>query len=230
MFATIVPFSKSPTVTLNSIFVLSPAGTSSLIPSAKFVSVNSSCASSFIVMLPSTNVVPSGILSFTSTSAGAVPFVLSKFIVYVISSPSFTVSPSSALATLFASKSAFFISVSVSFVGSSGLSGSSGFLFIVAVFTIVPSNVSPSSSSTVTSKLSSTFPAVSSFSLAGTSSLIPSAKFVSVNPSCTSLFIFMLPSTNVVPSGIVSFTNTSPAKSPVFSATILYVIVSFSTT
>ena len=172
-------------------------------------------------------------MSFTNTSAGAFPFVLSRFIVYVISSPSFTVSPSSALAVLLNFRSAFFISVVVSFVGSSlssWSSGSSGVLSTVAVFSIVPSKMSPSNLFTVTSKLSSVFPGVSAFSLAGTSRRIPLPKSASPSSVLASPFIFMLPSTNVVPAGIVSFTNISVPSSPVFSATILYVIFSFSTT
>ena len=43
-------------------------------------------------MLPSLKLVPVGILSFTSTVAGAVPSFV-RFIVYVILSPAFTVLP-----------------------------------------------------------------------------------------------------------------------------------------
>ena len=49
-------------------------------------------SSLFTLILPGTNVVPSGILSFTFTVAGAVPLFV-RFIVYVILSPAFTVLP-----------------------------------------------------------------------------------------------------------------------------------------
>ena len=241
MFLISSPLSRSFTVTLNSMSLLSPASKSTFIPFDKSVAFSPSWTSSFTLILPATNVVPSGISSFTITLIGAVPVVLSKCIVYVISSPSFTVFPLAGFDVLLYCKFDLFTVVSVSFVGSSSLSGSSGALFIVATFLIVAVNVSPSSSFTVTSKLTVTSPAVASVVappwfappavslLAGTVTVIPFARSSAVISSWASSFIFMLPFTNVVPSGMLSFTTTSPAKSPLFCTLIVYVIFSPST-
>ena len=213
--------------------LLSPASKSTFIPFAKFVAFSPSWASLFTLILPSTNVVPSGISSFTTTLIGAVPVVLSKCIVYVISSPSFTVFPLAGFDVLLYCKFDLFTVVSVSFVGSSSLSGSPGSLFIVATFLIVSVNVSPSNSFTVTSKLTVTSPGIVSVAsspwfappvaslLAGTFTVIPSARSSSVLLASVTPSILMLPSTKVVPAGMLSFTTTSPDKSPLFCTLIV---------
>ena len=134
----------------------------------------------FILTLSSTNVVPSGIVSFTSALVGAFPSVLSKWIVYVISSPSVTVLPFAGFDVLLYFKSALFTIVVTSFVGSSELSGFPGSLFTVPVFAIVFVRLSPSNGFTVTSKLTVTSPGVVPFILAGTFTSIPFARSVSV--------------------------------------------------
>ena len=89
VFSIFVPLSKSFTLTLNSTVVLSPASKSTFIPFANSSNVLL-VACSFTFILPSTNVVPAGIVSFTVTSVGAVPLLLSNVIIYVISSFNFT--------------------------------------------------------------------------------------------------------------------------------------------
>ena len=100
----------------------------------------------------------------------------------MISSPSFTILPLAGFDDLLYFKSALFTTVVTSFVGSSGLSGSSGFLFTVAVFAISFVNISPSNLSTVTSKLTVTSPGVVSSVLSGTFTSIPFAKSSAVMP------------------------------------------------
>ena len=141
--------------------------------------------------------------------------------VYVISSSTFTVLPVTGFADLLYFRSDLFTTVVTSFVGSSGLSGLSGFLFIVAVLAICFVNASPSNSFTVTSKLTVVSPGVFSSVLAGTVTLIPSLKSVSVFVSSSTPFTLILPATKLVPSGILSFTTTSPAKSPLFCTLIV---------
>ena len=72
--------SSSSTVTLNSTVFVSPASRLTSIPLAR-VSAVSAVAEPPTFMLPSTNVVPSGISSFTVTVSGAVPRLLSIVIV-----------------------------------------------------------------------------------------------------------------------------------------------------
>ena len=79
-------------------------------------------------MLPGTNVVPSGMLSLTFTSFGAVPSALFSVIVYVISSPNFTLSPDGGFAVLLITTCGLFTIVSTVFVS---------FPSTVAVFSIV---------------------------------------------------------------------------------------------
>ena len=155
----IEPSAPSFTVTLKLTVTFPPfASTSSTIPLFKSVSPNSGLASPLTLILPSTNVVPSGTSSFITASPAAVPLFVAV-IVYSISSPTAT-------AVLFDVFSALITGswyvVSVSSVGSS---------FTFAWFLItVPSLKSP----TFTSNVNVT----SSF--AGTSTSIPSFKFASV--------------------------------------------------
>ena len=169
-------------------------------------------------MLFSTNVVPSGILSLTFNVIGAVPSVFSNTITYLISSFAVTVSPLAGSHVLPILTCAFFTSFVTSLVGVSSTK---------AVFLIVSSYVPSVKSFTVTWKVK-----LVSF-CAPTFTSIPLSKSSFVNvPSFSVPFstIFMLPSTNVVPSGIVSFTITFLSKSPVFVTFTVYVIVSPSPT
>ena len=173
------------------------------IPFAKSSAVNSGFATSSTTILPATKLVPSGIVSFIIAFPSAYP-LLYTVIVYSISSPTTT-------ADLFDVFSDVIIgswySVSVSGVSLS---------FTVATFLIVsPLFKLP----TVTSKLTVVVP------FASTSTFIPSANCSAVY-SVASLFTFILPSTKVVPSGIVSATIAFPSTSPVFVTVIVYVIVS----
>ena len=77
-FLIVFPLFKSFTVTLNTTSLLSPAGKSTFIPLAKSSAVLLSSTIPLICILPSTNVVPVGILSFTIALVGAVPLLLSK--------------------------------------------------------------------------------------------------------------------------------------------------------
>ena len=151
VFSILSSLSKSFTVTLNSTVVLSPASKSTVIPLVKSESVLL-VALSPSFMLPSTNSVPSGIVSFTIAVVGAVPLLLSNVIVYVISSFTFTFSPLVGSEDLYAIKSALFTTVVTSFVG---------FSFTVAVFAISFlkfTKSSPSNGFTVTSKLTVVIP------------------------------------------------------------------------
>ena len=121
----------------------------------------------------------------------------------------------------------------------SGFSGSSRSSSIYPVFLIVLLVSSSPTLSTVTSKLTLASPGAISItspsapwatSLAGTLTSIPFARSSAVLLVSSCPFTLMLPSTNVVPSGITSFTVTFPAKSPLFSNLIVYVIFSPSTT
>ena len=164
-------------------------------------------------MLPGTNVVPAGTVSFTVTVSGAVPVLLSNVIIYVISCPS-TTFPSAGSAVLCACTFGLLTVFVVSPVGVPST---------VAVFLISLVKLPSVNSFTVTSKLN-----VDS-SLASTGTLIPFFKFVCV--SCVALlFTLMLPSTRRVPSGMLSVTVTSFLKSPSFFIVIVYVIFSPSTT
>ena len=167
-------------------------------------------------MLPSTNVVPVGIVSCTVTVVGAVPVLLSSVMQYVISSSVVTFVPLAGLADLLISTFGLFTVSVISVVGVPST---------VAVFLIVLSNVSAGSSSTVTSKLSVAFP------YAGTFTVIPLAKLLAPKFVVSGLLlIFMLPSTKLVPVGILSCIWTSSAKPPSFLTVIVYVIFSPSTT
>ena len=88
----VAPLFRSFTVTLNSTVFVCPAFNGTLIPFDKFVDVyDVDDPPTFI--LPLTNVVPVGMLSFTSTVAGAEPVLLFNVIVYVIVSPASTTLP-----------------------------------------------------------------------------------------------------------------------------------------
>ena len=161
-----------------------------------------SCSVLFTFRLFSTYSVPSGISSITVTVSGAVPLLLSKVIVYVISWSFITSSPDGGFADLLIWTSGLFTVVSTVFVASSST---------VAWFVIVFVNSFCPRLFTVTSKLKLAFP------LAGTFIVIPLLKSVCVELSCPDI----LPGTNVVPSGIVSFTTTSFARSPSFLTVIV---------
>ena len=156
-FLIFVPLSKSCTVTLNSTVLLSSGFNVSSIP-VVVKSANSyvSCEPSTTI-LPSTNVVPVGIVSFTIAVSGAVPSFLTV-IVYVISSPASTVSPLGGTDVFSPFTSALF-TISVT--------GSVGSLSTTAVFTIFFLNSPSGRASTVTSKLNVISP------LAFTNSCIP---------------------------------------------------------
>ena len=92
VFFIFVPSANLFTVTLNSRTFSCPTPTVKLIPFAKSFAVLPSLATSSIFILPSTNVVPVGTVSFTITLPSLVPSFLT-FILYVISSPSTTLLP-----------------------------------------------------------------------------------------------------------------------------------------
>ena len=197
---------KSFTVTLNSTVLVCPAFNVTLIPLDKFVDVYDVDEPPTLI-LPYTNDVPVGMLSFTITVAGAVPLLLSSVIVYVIISSFSTILPELGLAVL----------LNVTF----------GLLTIVCTWLVdVPSTVPVfvilfvysycSKSSTVTSKLNVDDP------FAGTFTVIPFDKLVCVY-HLVILFTFILPVTKVVPLGIVSFIITFFDVSPSFSTVIVYV-------
>ena len=165
-------------------------------------------------MLFSTNVVPSGILSLTFNVIGAVPSVFSNTITYLISSFAVTVSPLAGSDVLPILTCALFTSFATSFVGVSSTK---------AVFLIVASYFPSGRSFTVTSKLSVSSP------YSGTFTVIPLANWSAVY-SVAWYPNLMLPSTNVVPSVIVSLISTLSAKPPSFVTVIIYVIFSPSTT
>ena len=152
-------------------------------------------------------------LSFTITVVGAVPSLLSNVIVYVMVSPFSTVLPELGLEALLISTFGLFTIVCTSFVSSPST---------VAVFLNVFEYSYVPSSSTVTSKLKV------AVSRAGTFTVIPFDKLLCVY-HVVLLFVFILPTTKLVPSGIVSFITTSSLASPSFSTVIVYVIVSPST-
>ena len=219
IFVISCPLFKSFTVTLNSNVALSPAGTDIVTPFSKS-SMLISVSSPFSFKLFSTYVVPSGTLSCTRISPSIVPNVLSNFILYVISFPAVTVLALSGSDSFVAVIYAFFTVVcTVSFSVSS----------TVAVFVIGLVYIPVANSSTVTSKLTVKVPAVSP-SFAVTLSVIPFARFSCVNSVLACPFIFMLPSTKFVPSGIVSCILTSLLKPPSFLTVIVYVIFSPSIT
>ena len=97
--------------------------------------------------------------------------------------------------------------------------------FTYALLDIVP--VAPLF--TVTWNVTVVVPAFSP-NLAGTFTSIPLAKSSAVNSLFATPATTMLPSTNVVFSGIVSFTIAVPSAEPLFVTVIVYVIVSSSTT
>ena len=204
--------SKFPTFTWKDNVLIWCAEIDTLIPSAKSDSLLSIVKPSK-VMFPA-NVVPVGTVSFTSTLVGAVPLLLSNLIVYVIMSPSFTSVPGCGLDSLLAITFGLFTVFVTVFVSTS---------FTFAVFVISFSNTFSSNSLTVTSKLKVVCPK------AGTSTSIPSFRLLSVYATFCASFIFTLSGTNVVPSGIKSLIVAFPAKLPLFSTVMQYVIVSPST-
>src|SRR5699024_4175009 len=107
--------SRSFTVTLNSNVVLSPAFKFTSIPLANS-SAELPVDEPFTFILPGTNVVPVGMLSFTTTVAGAFPVLLSNVIMYVISLFAVTVLPDSGIEDLLYFTSAFFTVSVTSFV------------------------------------------------------------------------------------------------------------------
>ena len=152
-------------------------------------------------------------LSFTITVAGAVPSLLSNVIVYVMVSPFSTVLPELGLEALLISTFGLFTIVCTSLVD---MSSTTPVFLIIFVYSYCPK------SSTVTSKLNVDDP------FAGTFTVIPFDRLLCVY-HVVLLFVFILPTTKLVPSGIVSFITTSLLASPSFSTVIVYVIVSPST-
>ena len=208
------PLSTSCTFTLNSTVLVCPAGTVTSIPFVVKSSNVYSLSKSFTFMLPSTKLVPSGILSFTTNVLGAFPSVFSSTITYLISFPAVTVSPLAGSDVFPILTCALFTVSVVSFVGVPST---------VAVFFMSFVNVSGSSSSTVTSNV------ISLLEYGCTFTVIPLLKFPSSSviglPS-----ILILSGTSVIPSGILSITTTSSARPPSFFTVIVYVIFSPSTT
>ena len=202
---------KSPTFTLNSIFFVSPAFRLTCIPSSIFPVYGTPS----IFKLSVTYVVPVGIVSCALTCVGAVPLLLSKFIVYVIISSFFTFEPSGGFADFVNFKSALFTMLETWFVK---------FPSTVAWFVIVFVKFVPCNSFTITSNDTVTFP------LFGTSTFIPLFKLFSSYSGFETPFSFMLPFTKLVPSGVWSTTETVFPKSPSFIISIVYVIFSPSTT
>ena len=193
------------TVTSN-VTVTSPfAGTFTVIPSLKFCSVYCVVSLLTTTYVPSLYVVPSGVLSFTTAVPVAEP-VFSTVIVYFSVSPTFAVS---ALTSLF---------VLITGVSTDGFSSSVGVpSSTVALFIIEPSTPS----FTVTVNVTVTvFPA-------GTVTLIPLFNSSSEYffPSWL-LTVTPFSALNVVPSGLLSATFTSPSTIPLFVSLIVYVNVS----
>ena len=155
----IEPFAPSNTSTVNLTSTFPPfAATSSTIPLFRSISPNSGLASPLTLMLPSTNVVPVGTVSFITASPAAVPLFVAV-IVYSICSPTATAVLFDVFSELITGS---WYVVSVSSVGSS---------FTFAWFLItVPSLKSP----TFTWNVSFTSPC------AGTFTNIPSFRFASV--------------------------------------------------
>ena len=112
------PLFRSFTVTWNSTVFACPSGTSTSIPWLKLSCVSSAFDSPPTFMLPGTNVVPSGIVSFTVVVVGAVPSFLTV-IVYVIGLSFVTLVPSSGSAVLLGTMCGLCTSILTSFVGSS---------------------------------------------------------------------------------------------------------------
>ena len=213
--------SRSFTVTLNSSVVLSPAFKFTSIPLANS-SAELPVDEPFTFILPGINVVPVGMLSFTTTVAGAFPVLLSNVIIYVISLFAVTVLPASGIEDLLYFTSALFTVSVTSFVGLSSTKA----VFNISLLKFAKS--SPSNGFTVTSKLTVAVPTVAP-SFAGTFTVIPAFKLSSV--SCVgNPFTFILPATNVVPAGSSSLTTTFLSKPPSFVTVIVYVIFSPSTT
>ena len=210
VFLILLSFAWFCTFTLNSTVFVSPAFRCTVIPSLKFSSL--SCVETPPTLtLPVTNVVPVGTVSFTITSAGAVPVLLSNVIVYVIICPSTTV-PFSGFAVLCAIAFGFFtVSVTVSVSLSS----------TIATFFIVSVSFPSGKFSTSTSNVNVSSP------LAGIFTVIPSSNSSFPKLSVFDLLlILMLPSTNLVPLGILSIIVTSFPKSPSFFTVIVYLILS----
>ena len=164
MFLILLSFAWSCTVTLNFTVFVSPAFICTLIPFVNWLCVISGFSSPSISTLPLIKLVPVGTVSFTVTSAGAVPVLLSNVIVYVIVCPS-TTFPFAGTAVLCAITFALFTVLVISPVG---------FPSTVAVFLISLVKLSPCKGLTVTSKLMLAFPC------AGIFTSIPLFKFVSV--------------------------------------------------
>ena len=184
-----------------------------LIPLFKSSSKLSTCSPSKDI-LPSSNVVPLGASSFTTTLVEAVPWLLSNLIVYVILSPAFTSVPSLSDSLVAITFGLFTVSCT-EFVFTS---------FTIAVFEISFSNVLSGNVFTLTWKVNVVC------SRAGTSTSIPFCKFKDVRSCLSSLLILILPCTKLVPSGIVSFIVAFPSRLPLFCTVIVYVITSPSTT
>ena len=147
--------------------------------------------------------VPSGIASVTVTFPSPFPLFV-RIIVYVNVSPTFATS----LLT-------FFLPVIfATFVSTSSVGVFPTVAVLLTDFTTSPAVVF---SFTTTSKLTETSP------FAGTTTL-----FHVIVPFSLSKFpfSFILPSTKVVPSGMISFITVVPATSDVFFAVIVYLIVS----
>ena len=174
----------------------------------------SSISSPFKSIEPSTSSVPSGIVSFTFTVVGAVPFVLSSVMVYVMISPSLTSFPFAGDADFPNLTSALFIIVSTELVS---------FPSTVALFWNLLVTSEPGKVFTVTSKLKLISP------VAGTFTLIPLIKFDRLF-ELGAPFIFILSGTRVVSAGMLSCIITSFAWCPAFVTFIVYVIFSPSTT
>ena len=210
VFFIFVPSANLFTVTLNSRTFSCPIPTVKLIPFAKSFAVLPSLATSSIFILPSTNVVPVGTVSFTITLPSLVPSFLT-FILYVISSPSKTLFPLDGVLSLWAKIFGFVTFVVTLFVSS---------LSSVAWFSNVLLNTSFAKTSTIPANVTSTVP------FAGTSTGIPFFKFCSVytvptSPTWISVFL-----SNVKPAGNVSLNVTVFARFPSFF--ILTVYVTFS--
>ena len=197
------PLFKSCTFTLNSIVFVSPAFKDTTIP----LEISPCVSILFTFKLLSTYVVPVGIGSFTVTVSGAVPLLLSNFIVYVICWSFITSSPDGGFEALLICTSGLFTVVVTLFVL---------LLSTVAWFVIVFVNSFCAKLFTLTSKLKLTCP------FAGTFTVIPFVKSVCVED----VWPDMLPSINVVPSGIVSWILTFFDKPPSFLTVIVYFILS----
>ena len=150
--------------------------------------------------------VPSGTLSDIFTVPVASPVFVDVNVYVIVSLPvTFIVFPAILLA--------FTVLIIAIFVSTS---------FVSLSFTIAVFNTDPSTSLlTFTSKLNSTFLPGSTFTPIPTVS-----KFSYVNATFGLLFIFILPGTNVVPSGALSFIVTIPSILPLFVASIVYVSIS----